>query len=487
MLHLRCLLIVLVSVVGCRTAAPADPYAEFGPNGVPIDWGSLRPMSAVPMTAEAKLANAAAVRLNEAARLKELLSGVAQDATVKDGIVTVPVKFLSNDEHGHNHPFGDGQKNASLGWMGWPSESSTVPLVASLAFLEFSQGLTGQLMVLEPSSEMIQMLLGSSPERVSAEISNEQSERLVIGLIKDERRRVYRSVITLGAASATGGTSDYPAMVSRAPDWLSVVADRWAWPRIKVRFFIDQPSEERYWPILFRFPAQSREDAQGSLPLNARTYEGSIKDISLPPYDSSVAAPSAEALKAWLDSYPSSDKPADFYPATSGSGVHNHFTPAGSGSSIPTATGGVDTYVLKKMVGNNQILFTCFDARNPDNEAQWGVPSGAGWHSIGHELPAPHDHPHQWTFAESVINSFEKSGIFAGWGVRTPYPFTEAAPFDAKDITTFRVLRHDEVFTTAKHHFHWYAVDAKQKVCTIIWKHMRCPLKSDRFLDCQNQ
>lgn len=188
-------------------------------------------------------------------------------------------------------------------------------------------------------------------------------------------------------------------------------------------------------------------------------------------------------MKVWLDAQSPSAKVADFYPASGNSGVHDHFTDSSNHQSH-TATGGVDTYVLKSKVGHAQILYTCFDARNPTNEAQWGVPSGAGWHSIGHELPHPNNTPDKWTFGESIVNTLEKSGIFAGWGVRTPYPFSEEAPFEAKDVTTFRVLRSGEVFTTAKSHFHWYAVDAAQKVCTIIWKHMDCKLKSDRDLAC---
>src|SRR5690606_12672315 len=92
----------------------------------------------------------------------------------------------------------------------------------------------------------------------------------------------------------------------------------------------------------------------------------------------------------------------------------------------------------------------------------------------------------EWTFAETVVNSFERAGIFAGWGVRTPYPFAEDAPYEAKDIATFRVLRSNEAYTTAKSHFHWYAVDASQKICTVIWKHLGCALVSDRELRCAN-
>jgi hypothetical protein len=478
---------VAVFMFGCRTGSPVDSdvKAEFGPNGVPINWGSLQPMSTTPLTTEAKLANAAAIRLNEAARLKDLLTGIPSSSAVVDGVVSVPVKFLANDDHGHNHPFGDGQKNASLGWTGWSSQSSSVPLVSTLAFVQGSNSIS-HILVLEPSTEMIQMLLNDAPSNISGEISNHRADKAIFSLAKDTGRGVYRAVMTIGDLSNVGETSKYPAAVTQAPKWLSEVTDRWSWPRVKVRFFVGTPKDNRYWPILFRFPAQSRDDAQTSLPASARTYQESGKDISLPPYENVGTGTASQALKAWLDSQPPSKKTADFYPAAAGSGVHNRFTP-GSGPAIPTATGGVDTYVMKNMVGKNQILFTCFDARDPSGEAQWGVPSGAGWHSIGHELPSPNNQPDKWTFAESVVNTMEKTGIFAGWGVRTPYPFSEGAPFEAKDVTTFRVLRSNEVFTTGKYHFHWYAIDAAQKACTIIWKHMGCALKSDRDLKCSNQ
>ena len=89
-----------------------------------------------------------------------------------------------------------------------------------------------------------------------------------------------------------------------------------------------------------------------------------------------------------------------------------------------------------------------------------GVPSGAGWHSIG----AP-------TNAETIVNNYEATGILAGWAVETPYPFAGEAPFAAKDVATFRIVRHGEAFTTARGHLHWYAVDSTNPVCVTIWKH----------------
>lgn len=478
------LALLLLALSACRTVTngPSDPKAEFSPSGIPIDWGSLQPMSTTPLTVESKLANAAARRLNEASQLKSLLVGFPSDFEVVDGIVSVPIKMLSNDDDGHNHPFGDGQKNASVGWAGWSSQNIDPPLVMTLAQVKSSSG-DFRLFVLEPSTKMVESMIGGAASELSAELSSDQNEKFSIKLIKDAPRGVYRAIIVVGRPlNGVDGTQTYPATVAQAPAWLLSLSDRWAWPRVKVRFFSDSRSSDiRYWPVIFRFPVQTVDQAQASLPTSENSFSSSRRPISLPPYASPSAATASESLKSWFDSQAPSTKTADFYPAVGGSGVHNQFTDA-SGHVTPTATGGVDTYVVKEKVGKTQILYTCFDARNPSGEAQWGVPSGAGWHSIGHDLPGQSQE--NWTFAETLINSFEKTGIFAGWGVRTPYPYTEAAPYEAKDVVTFRVLRPNEAYATAKHHFHWYAVDASQKVCTIIWKHLGCSLKSDRDLKC---
>jgi hypothetical protein len=280
-------------------------------------------------------------------------------------------------------------------------------------------------------------------------------------------------------------TPAYPSSTAEGPAWLTALSNPWGWPKVRVRFFVASNSgDTKFWPVLFRFPSQSIDQAHSSLPAGQNAFASSGRPISVPPYTSATFATSAtssEHLKSWFDSQPASAKLADFYPAVGGSGVHNHFSNS-TGQKVPTATGGVDTYVIKDKVGNTQILYTCFDARNQQAEAQWGVPSGAGWHSIVHDLHG--QSTDNWTFAETVLNSFETTGIFAGWGVRTPYPFAEATPYEAKDVVTFRVLRANESYTTAKGHFHWYAVDASQKICTVIWKHLGCALKSDQELTC---
>jgi hypothetical protein len=125
-------------------------------------------------------------------------------------------------------------------------------------------------------------------------------------------------------------------------------------------------------------------------------------------------------------------------------------------------------------------FYSPFDARNPSSEAKFGVPSGAGWHSIG----SP-------TNAETVLTNFEETGILAGWGVEAPNPNVTNSPFSSKDIAVFRIVRSGEAFTTLNGrlsgggpHFHWYAVDQSQRVCTTIWKH-GCQIKSDTDLSCK--
>lgn len=478
---------LIFALLSCRTSSKwdADPKAEFAPNGIPMNWGSLQAMNPTPMAPESKLANSAAKRLNEAASMKDLLLGLPPDFRMIDGIVSIPVKLLSHDHDSRNHPFSDGQKNGSVGWLGWTDQNIDPPLVLTLSEAK-SASLDYRFLVIEPHTKMIESSLGSVGHRIFGELSNEEGAIFNFELVKDESRNVFRAVVVLGnSLSDLKAKEAYPFLGFQGPSWLTSLTDRWAWPRVKVRFYTAaKPDLKNFWTVLFRFPAQSISNAQTSLPANASMFSHSGLSILNPPYSTPAGPNASSSLKSWFDGQPHGSKLADFHAATEGVGVHNQFADP-SGTVKKTASGGVDTYIMKEKVGKNQILYTCFDARNPQLESQWGVPSGAGWHSIGHELEGQHQE--NWTFAETLVNSFEKSGIFAGWGVRKPYPFGGDIPYGAEDVVTFRILRPGEAFSTAKHHFHWYAIDASQKICTVIVKHLGCPLKSDRELKCQNQ
>lgn len=483
-----------LALLGCKHRASESLSgfkAEFAPNGVPTDWGQVQPRPGRAQSPEALLANEAARRLNVAADLGRYLSGLKAGQQPVDATVSVPVMFRTNDDDSLNHPFGDGQKNASLGWVGWQSETlQQVPLVATLVrFDSESAGNKASLIVIEVAQAVALTESSSAPASLGGNLQDASGNSLSLILAFDETKAVYRAVVLLeGWEDQKLGTNDaWPAEIVSGPSWLWPLENSSAWPRVRLGVWVGQEPQSgqasAYWPLLFRFPAQSLEQGLRSLPEDHRLFQG--RPVTGPPYspESGQGKTPDQALQAWLSGLGSGQNLVSFFPAVAGAGVHHQFK-ANDGKVAQTATGGVDTYVVNQKVGNNQILYTCFDARNTEAEGadQWGVPSGAGWHSIGHELGGQPQA--NWTFAETIVNGFDRAGIFAGWGVRTPYPFDEPAPFGAKDVVTFRVLRAGELYTTAKGHFHWYAVDASRKVCTTIWKHLGCALKSDLDLRC---
>lgn len=475
---------VLLLSCQSRSFVAARPAAEFARDGIPVNWGTLDP-SPLPVGGsgnpgrEAALANAAAAALNRAAILPTLLDGLPADTKMLDGIASAPLHFLSNDDDPANHPFGDGQKNASFNWPSWSGSPSRPPALFTLTRADGGAGIgIFHVFIVEVAAGVFPDE-ANRPERVRAQIADDSSKSVPFEVVKDAARGVYRGIFVLGRDPAgISAKQSYPAAIGAAPAWLLPLTDRYAWPRIKLRFEDRSlaQSASGWMPVLFRFPIQPRQLAIASLPQDQRLFNG--RPISDPPYDPVEGVAAVTRLSQWYEGQAPDARVADFFGSVAGSGVHSQFKDS-TGMVTKTATGGVDTYVLKSLIGNNQVLYTCFDARNPASEAQLGVPSGAGWHSIGHPIPGDR------TFAETVVNGFEKSGIFAAWGVRTPNPFEGDAAFGAKDVATFRVLRSGEAFTTAQGHFHWYAVDASQKVCATIWKHLRCELRSDRDLKCK--
>ncbi len=448
------LAVIVVSLNACRTTDrnPETRKTEFSPEGIPINWGSLNPMVARPTTAEDKAANAAARRLNEAARLKDLLIGLPANAMVVDGIVSIPTKLIDLDAK-----TATAQKSANIGWSDWPEGASDVPLAFTLAQVKTATT-DARLLVIEPATTMIESLYQGTPPTIWAELSDDNDQRTKIALVKDDTRGVYRAVIAInGLLAGLTASAAYPAYVTQGTSpWLAALAEHWAWPRVKIRFHLeDTPTDSRYWPILFRFPTQKREQAQTSLPTaDSKFADG--RDISLAPYTHKTETTTYEMLHKWYAEQASADN-------------------------IEFVDG---AFVRKTLVGKTQILYPCFAPSTPAAAPQWSVPAESGWYGVGRAI-AGQNKANQPT-AETIINSLEDTGIFAGWGTRAPYPFSGAAPYDAKDIVSFRILRPDEVYTIGAPHFRWYAIDATRKVCHVLWKHLGCDLASDRDLRCQN-
>jgi hypothetical protein len=487
------LLASATTMTHCRTRnhdhhGGSKPKAEFAPNGVPLDWGRLNAPPDSPASEEAYLANAAAAALNTAASMTDRIEGLPKETRAVDATVGVPVQFFSNDGAGENHPFGDGQKNATLGWAGWPlAETKQPPLLGTLVRMESTGAgaapMTWQLLVVEPHETIVgPQQAAQPPDAIFGQITNEKGDAFVFPLTRDASSKRYRGILVLqpnGVSIDLSAKDSYPAAISKGPAWLSPMTEPFGWPQLALKLSATQDSwTNPAWPLLFRFPSQKATDATMALPSDERTFNGKL--ISAPPYaESDTQGPPVERLRRWYDAQPEPQRPTDFFGGLGDPGVHHEFFDGAQKKR--TSTGGVDTWVVKQNIGKTQLLFTCFAARDPKSEAQWGVPSGAGWHSIGHALD---NQPRsQWTFAETIVNGFEDSGIFAGWGVRAPNPQVRQAPYGANDVATFRVLRQGESFTTSRTHFHWYAVDASRPVCTSIWKHLNCPEGQNGFND----
>ena len=120
-----------------------------------------------------------------------------------------------------------------------------------------------------------------------------------------------------------------------------------------------------------------------------------------------------------------------------------------SGAPRVTAVGGASTWVATTPWKN---MYVCLDARSPAREAQYGVPSGAGWHRIGN-------------IGETIVSSLEDSPLLIGYAQGA----SSAAAYGLDRATTFALLQPGQAFTTSPGEFHWYAVHQTTKPCVQIW------------------
>lgn len=150
--------------------------------------------------------------------------------------------------------------------------------------------------------------------------------------------------------------------------------------------------------------------------------------------------------------------------------IHGNF---GSASGQATAVGKGWTWVAEK--GHDapfKVLYTCFDARQDAQEAQFGVPSGGGWHRIGDP-------------AETIFNSLENVPILVGTGFENPaIGQVDSFSFHLSDVVTIRWLNPGEALVTARPDFHWFAFQFPRPVCTEEWVHPCVPSKNNPDFRC---
>ena len=133
--------------------------------------------------------------------------------------------------------------------------------------------------------------------------------------------------------------------------------------------------------------------------------------------------------------------------------VHSAF-PQG-GTPRVTAVGGASTWVAQAPFKH---LYVCFDERSRAREAQFGVPSGAGWHHIGDN-------------GETIVASLEASALLVGYAAPTgaTAPSGGSFAYGLGHATTYALLQPGQAFDTPKGGFHWYAVHHAKKACVQIF------------------
>lgn len=125
-----------------------------------------------------------------------------------------------------------------------------------------------------------------------------------------------------------------------------------------------------------------------------------------------------------------------------------------SGAPRVTAVGGAFTWVADAPFKN---MYVCLDERSLAREAQYGVPSGAGWHQIG-------------AVTETIVHSVSTEPLLVGYA-STPSVVASGGgwAYGLDRATTYALLKPGQAFTTPSGDFHWYAVHHAQKPCVQIW------------------
>jgi hypothetical protein len=149
--------------------------------------------------------------------------------------------------------------------------------------------------------------------------------------------------------------------------------------------------------------------------------------------------------------------------------IHARF-PA-SGGMITTGVGQGWTWVADERPNGFKVMYTCFEARRPDAEAQSGVASGGGWHFIGDS-------------AETIVNDLEAGPLVVG--AATTNPFAPSGlpsggfSYGLSDVVTVRWLYPGEAFVTPRggvitdgarqrvqqDNYHWYYFASRKNSCT---------------------
>ena len=215
-------------------------------------------------------------------------------------------------------------------------------------------------------------------------------------------------------------------------DWIVVVDDL-------AQFAVSPRGWRDAFPLSFDIPVTSIAERVKTLPASSL------------PTGEPIVDPVGAAGDAVYETLRTTSFPSAFVNQTPyvSDTVHSAF-PQG-GTPRVTAVGGASTWVAQAPFKH---LYVCFEERVPAREAQYGVPSGAGWHHIGDN-------------GETIVASLEASPFIVGFAPEAKHAVSFAYGLDR--ATTYALLQPGQAFMTPKSAFHWYAVHQTRDACVQIW------------------
>ncbi len=413
------------------------------PSSFPTQWSASLPWGGTNTNnwkAEAVLANA----------VNQALDSAYSESDVQDVQVSVPMKMI----YGNTRPYGDGQTNATMMFGdGWTEK--TPPLFA--VWSSYSNG-----------SRKLRVQFHSMPG-----INLSQSGTLIYF---SNRKKFTRSL-------SPKKISDQDYEMIWNTDQNSI---KWGDLFTHNVAYIQVPGRGDWFPIDFRQVSVPAQSLLQQVPESKRAF--GIGNLLDPEKISVQGNPSSSTIPFDLlnqKNIGAANINATRY--TPVVGIHNNFSYQ-NGSTSVTAVGNGDTTVMLPPSAPFKMAYICFDPRNPQAEAQFGVPSGGGWHEIGDA-------------AETVFNTLENaapifghaSGIPGGLLPSDQVPGSYA--YGLTDVSVIQRLKPGQAIVTgagsttfqegysdsrgkgqaAGRNYHWFVFDQPHEVCAMEWVHPCVP------------
>jgi hypothetical protein len=392
----------LTSASGGAAQPPLLPTADSA-----VPWGGPDPSKWRP---EAIMANAVSAALNDA---------WSQPDTA-DAVVAIPTHMQPSNLN----EFGDGQTDAAPSFQSW--NQSRPPVVATLVTKT------------DGSQQEVFRFDRALP------ISGSQLEA-----ITQDGRGGWSSPQPIQASRDANGdlvaTIDVPKGSALAdPNKMTLVHPQ-GW--------------NDWFPIRFQTQTTTAQALLNSVPANMRTFSDGrpILDPMGVSVEGSGGAPGDVFNKLESTSFGGDYNQTPWNPTD----IHGRVP-----DNVVTSVGQGWTWVGDQSKTPFKLMYTAFDKRDPQAEAQFGVPSGGGWHEIGDP-------------AETIINDLEPTPIPVGYTQGNPLPGGPPSgqfSYGLGDCATVRFLKPGEAFTVPQGtadqpNYHWYFMSGDKPVVTEEWVH----------------